>query len=189
VHLVIERWNKGDTTLPPNSPAVAPSIPTSVIAHQQPLDLSGVTLDAEGWSSWIEAPKGGWPGGVCPIPLAVPGKYEWRTQVVRSRRPEAVYPQKVGGWSATDGGNYPITAIRLKARSVSDTEGLPVGAVVRVWWGGISQPEIPRYSAHLGATWSWSTVVAAHPHATACGKEGWAYRPGAVYLPIDVRGA
>jgi hypothetical protein len=139
----------------------------SSLPAPQPLDLSGVTLDAEGWSSEIPVPDN-----------LNPWRYLRKT--LSLCRSDEIRYRVTGG---------DLVAIRIKARPASDTEGLPTGAVVRVWWDGIERPKIPRYASPLCDAWSWSTLDAASPHATACAKDGWAYSPGAVYLPIDVRGA
>jgi hypothetical protein len=171
VHLVIERWNKGDTTLPPNSPAVAPSIPTSVIAHQQPLDLSGVTLDAEGWSSEIPAP---------PAPFGRWSEYLHKTYPLC--RDEEFRFRITGG---------DLVAIRIKARSASDTEGLPVGAVVRGWSPAELCPSQVKYYAWLGdrgwSMWLNGPDDKGRNHATD--GDGYMKYSGAGYLPIDVRSA
>jgi hypothetical protein len=173
----------------PDEPAFAQSSPTGVITHQrpQPFDLSGVTLDAEGWSSWIEAPEGGWPGGVCPIPSLEQGEYEVGLADGNIGRVGAAI-WWTWAWRSHPGD---IVTFRIKARSASDTEGLPVGAVVRAWSPVDKREGKPTYYRWLGGGWSmWMRSPDDPDGAISAGKNtGWIYAPGTVYLPIDVRGA
>jgi hypothetical protein len=172
----------------PDEPAFAQSIPTGVITHQrpQPLDISGVTLDAEGWSSWIEAPAGGWPGGVCPIPSLEQGEYEVGLADGNVGRVGAAR-WWTWAWRSHPGD---IVTFRIKARSASDTEGLPIGAVVRVWYGGMPSPEVPRYAMFGGGTLPWSRLMSTAEQAAGDRERiTMSAFPCTVYLPIDVRGA
>jgi hypothetical protein len=166
----------------------------SSLTAPKPLDLSGVTLDADGWSSWIEAPAGGWPGGVCPISLVQGGAWGYRLRGGMERFPSEMSPLDkcwtFGG--RADNGLGDLVATRIKARSASDTAGLPVGAVVRVWWGHMNHNGMPaHYSARLGNGWSLPTHLLTSSRLAELADEevGWQTMPGAIYLPIDVRGA
>jgi hypothetical protein len=131
--------------------------------HQQPLDLSGVTLDAEGWSSEIPVPDNLKP---------------WHDYLCRS---DEVRYRITGG---------ELVAIRIKARSASDTEGLPIGAVVRVWYDGMPSPEVPRYAMFGGGTLPWSRLMSTAEQAAGDRERiTMSAFPCTVYLPIDVRGA
>jgi hypothetical protein len=145
-------------------------------AHQ-PLDLSGVTLDAEGWSSWIEAPEGGFAAST----VSLLRTQEWQ------------YRHRSGDWNGVAGLKYmwaDITAIRIKARSASDTEGLPIGAVVRVWYDGMPSPEVPRYAMFGRGPLPWSRLMSTAEQAAGDRERiTMSAFPGAVYLPIDVRSA
>jgi hypothetical protein len=133
-----------------------------------PLDLLGVTLDAEGWSSEIPVPD---------------NTRRWHDYLRKT------YPLCGGLEIKTRVTGGDLVAIRLKARSASDTEGLPVGAVVRVWYDGMPSPEVTRYAMFGGGTLPWSRLMSTAEQAAGDRERiTMSAFPGAVYLPIDVRG-
>jgi hypothetical protein len=135
----------------------------------QPLDLSGVTLDAEGWSSEI------------PVLDNCGLRMDYLRKTYPLCRIDEARHRVTGG---------DIVGVRIKSRPASDTEGLPVGAVVRVWYDGMPSPEVPRYAMFGGGPLPWSRLMTTAERAAGDRERiTMSAFPCTVYLPIDVRGA